>query len=149
MEEKIQEIDETFDLVIISKQFEKGIILLKRALCWSNEDMAYISHNAAQAGSKSNISEAAEKRLKFWLRSDFVLYEYFKDKFKKEITHQTQQFMTTEIEVEAEILAGTNRQMYDACRVRRHKTPHNFFWGLSYFGKNVYQGPNSIEIVLA
>ena len=146
MEEKIQEIEETFDLVMISEQFEKGIILLKRALCWSNEDMAYIS---PRVGSKSNISEAAEKRLKFWLRSDFTLYKYFKDKFKKEITHQTQQFMTTEIEVEAEILAGTNRRMYDACRVRRHKTPHSFFWGLSYFGRNVYQGPNSIGIVLA
>ena len=32
-----------------------------------------------------------------------------KNKFKNEITRQIQQFMTTEIEVEAEILAGTNR----------------------------------------
>ena len=135
VQQKIQEIDETFDLVIISEHFDNGIILLKRALCWSNEDIVYISHNAAQVGLKSNISEVAERRLKDWLRSDYKLYEYFKDKFEKTIALQSQQWMTTEIDN----LARTNKQIYDACRVRRHKTPQRRWFWEYHFGRNVYQ----------
>ena len=43
---KIQEIDQTFDLIILAddEYFEDGMILLKNSLCWKYEDVINVKH---------------------------------------------------------------------------------------------------------
>ena len=37
--EKIQEIDKTFDLILLMEHFDESMIFLINALCWSYDDL--------------------------------------------------------------------------------------------------------------
>ena len=76
--EKIQEIDETFDLILIMEHFNEAMVLLKYVLCWSYDDLANFRLNVHDNSTKTVISEKARKRLKTWLEPSYKFYEYFK-----------------------------------------------------------------------
>lgn len=66
LKEKINEIDKTFNLVILADEeyFEDGIILLKHSLCWTNEDMVNLKRNSFPDNRKSKLSEKSRKIIK-------------------------------------------------------------------------------------
>ena len=78
IQEKIQEIDETFDLILIKEYFDESMVLLKHELCWSYEDLASFKLNVHEESSKSVISKEAREKLRAWLDPSYKLYEYFK-----------------------------------------------------------------------
>ena len=78
IKEKIQEIDETFDLILIMEHFDESLVLLKHELCWSYEDLATFKLNVHEETSKTVISKEAREKLKTWLDPSYKLYQYFK-----------------------------------------------------------------------
>ena len=78
IQEKIQEIDETFDLIVIKEYFNESLVLLKHKLYWSYEDLATFKLNVHEETSKSVISKEAKEKLRAWLDPSYKLYEYFK-----------------------------------------------------------------------
>ena len=81
IKEKIDEIDSTFDLVLLTEKFEESIILLKDLLCWDYSDMTSLLLNAHNPRTKSKISAIARQELQHWMHADYQLYNHFKAKF--------------------------------------------------------------------
>ncbi|CAG0913553.1 unnamed protein product [Notodromas monacha] len=78
---KIIEVDRSFDLVLLVERFEESIVLMKHLLCWDWEDVAYFQLNSRK--SSSAMPEKIRNALSDWLKSDEMLYVYFREKFEK------------------------------------------------------------------
>ena len=79
--QKVKEIDNNFDLIMITEFYEDSIILLKHSLCWQYEDLISLKRNSAR-GKKSQISEGTRNIIRSWLWADYILYDYFLKKFE-------------------------------------------------------------------
>ena len=75
---KIKEIDETFHLILMVENFKESMVLLKHELCWEYEDLASLRLNAHVEKSKSKINNQAKAKLKEWLKTSYLFYDYFK-----------------------------------------------------------------------
>ena len=78
--DKINEIDETFDLVLLTEMYNESIILLKELLCWDYNDLRGLTLNVHKR-TKSKVSINARKTLQKWMKADYYFYNHFKDKF--------------------------------------------------------------------
>ena len=77
---KIEEIDSTFDLVLLTERFSESMVLLKELLCWDYADMTSLKLNSQKSSTKSNISSQARQNLMNWMSADYELYNHFKAK---------------------------------------------------------------------
>eukprot|EP00095_Tigriopus_kingsejongensis_P012525 maker-scaffold455_size166772-snap-gene-0.39 protein:Tk12525 transcript:maker-scaffold455_size166772-snap-gene-0.39-mRNA-1 annotation:"hypothetical protein DAPPUDRAFT_110200" len=109
--DKIQEVEQTFDLVMIAERFQESIILLKDLLCWDFKDVATLKLNGLKAGAKSKISDKARQALKEWLRADYVLYNHFAKKLNLEVAEYGQ----TKMENKLSTLSSVVTNVKDKC----------------------------------
>ena len=70
---KIEEIDSTFALVLLTEKFDESMILLKDLLCWDYRDMTSLKLNAQKSSSKSKVSTNARNILKKWMWADYMV----------------------------------------------------------------------------
>ncbi|XP_064648511.1 galactose-3-O-sulfotransferase 2-like [Lineus longissimus] len=94
--EFITNIDKKIDLVLIREHFVESVVLMRRLLCWSLEDVVYLILNK-QKYTKNTADEVSEEetlRTKFraWSRVDFLLYEYFNRTLWDKIAQQGPDF---------------------------------------------------------
>ena len=85
IKEKIDEIDSTFDLVLLKEKFDESIILLKDLLCWDYSDVTSLTLNAHDPKTKSKLSGIARQKLQHWMHADYQLYNHFKSKFETKL----------------------------------------------------------------
>ena len=85
MGEKIQELEQQFDLVLITERLEESLILLRYLLCWPINNIRHLHLNKRKEERKSNLSEHERKVLKEWLRADYQIYDYFYQRFQQKI----------------------------------------------------------------
>ena len=66
IEKKIEDIDETFDLILLADKefFSDSIILLKDALCWEYRDVINFQLNSKKTEMKTTLSPLARQALK-------------------------------------------------------------------------------------
>jgi len=108
---KIEEIESTFELVLLTEQFDESMVLLKDLLCWDYRDMTSLKLNAQKASSKSKISTEARENLKKWMWGDYMLYDHFNEKFQQEIDA----FGADKMKHELEILKHANEEIQNQC----------------------------------
>ena len=82
---KIEDLDATFDLVLLTERFDESMILLRDLLCWDYGDLTSLTLNAHSQSTKSKLSQTGRKRLQEWMRADYKLYNHFKEKFEVEL----------------------------------------------------------------
>ncbi|CAH1787813.1 unnamed protein product, partial [Owenia fusiformis] len=125
VEKKIQEMDRTFDLVMISEYFNEGLILLKHLMNWSFDDIVYISKNV-QAKKTTGIDVTypkAYRKIRELNMGDETLYQYYNKTFWNIINDFGKERMSTELSkfnqvrdkiqrycIEEEV-SGTNKQL--------------------------------------
>ncbi|XP_006815162.1 galactosylceramide sulfotransferase-like [Saccoglossus kowalevskii] len=73
--ETILKLDKEFDLVLIAEYFDESLVLLKRILHWSFDDILYLVKN--QRGHRENITDDFRPKIYKWSRADVLLYQYF------------------------------------------------------------------------
>lgn len=78
IQEKIAEIDKTFHLILMVENFRESMVLLKHELCWDYADIASLKLNAYDERKKSKISPSEREKLKKWLKTSYMFYDYFK-----------------------------------------------------------------------
>ncbi|XP_050413957.2 galactosylceramide sulfotransferase isoform X1 [Patella vulgata] len=88
----VQDLNLTFDLVMITERFDESMILLRRMLNWSFKDILYIKLNAFKNKSKNNINSTLMDKVKKFSELDYILYDYFYEKFDKLVKHQSFNF---------------------------------------------------------
>ena len=66
VEKKIEEIDKTFDLILLADEeyYEDGMILLKNELSWEFEDIINVRRNVFPASQHSSLSDETRNTLK-------------------------------------------------------------------------------------
>ncbi|XP_050413956.2 galactosylceramide sulfotransferase [Patella vulgata] len=88
----VQDLDLTFDLVMITERFDESMILLRRMLNWSFKDILYIKLNALKNKPKNNINSTMMDKVKKFSELDYILYNYFYEKFDKRVKQQPSNF---------------------------------------------------------
>jgi len=78
IEEKIREIEKTFDLVMIVEHFDASMVLLRNLLNWNFEDLTSLKLNARSESSKSKVSDFTKEKMKEWLKDDYKVYNHFR-----------------------------------------------------------------------
>ena len=81
---KIEELENQFDLVMITEQFSQSLVLLKNTLCRDIQDLTSFHLNGRQNEVKTQLNETTRSLLKDYLKSDYVLYIHFFKIFLKQ-----------------------------------------------------------------
>ena len=121
---KIQEINDTFDLVMVMEYFDESIVLLKHLLCWEYSDLTSLKLNVHEKKSKSQISDKAQQKLREWLNSDMLFYNHFKELFENKI----EVFGTDKMLEELPKIQGLNNEAKERCPLKfvpKGKLPRN------------------------
>ena len=85
VDQKIQEIDEMFDFIMIVEYFDESVVLLRNLLQWNFEDLSSLRLNSIKQNMKSNVSDLTRAKMKKFLQADYKLYNYFKNKFEQKM----------------------------------------------------------------
>ncbi|XP_068686370.1 galactose-3-O-sulfotransferase 3-like [Montipora foliosa] len=89
----ILSVEENFDMVLLLEYFDESLILLKRHLCWSFEDVLYIKHNSRlQSLKKHHIPKKFRTTFLEWNQADVLLYKHFNQTFWKNVKYQGKNF---------------------------------------------------------
>ena len=111
VQNKIFELDETFDLVMMADRFDESMILLKDLLCWDYEDIVNFKLNARKESKKVELSQEARSELKRYMAADYALYQHFEQIFERKL----KEFGESRMKQELQILRHANNRMKEKC----------------------------------
>ena len=74
---EIAKIDRDFELVLIMEYFDECLILLKKAFCWTMQDILYVKFNQRKNKPKLKLDEKVKQNILNWNKADAMLYDYF------------------------------------------------------------------------
>lgn len=81
----IKGIERDFNLILISEYFEESMILLRRALCWSLEDVASFRLNSRSEKTRRSLSPGTAEKIKQWNALDWRIYLHFNATFWQKV----------------------------------------------------------------
>lgn len=111
---KIEEVDSTFQLVMMADRFEESMVLLRDLLCWDYQDVVNFKLNARKENKKAVLSDEAKSSLKEYLAADYVLYKHFLTKFDKHVAA----FSLPRMAQELQILRKNNQDIRETCSIK-------------------------------
>ena len=94
IQKKIKTLHKEFDLVLITEYFDESLILLKRFLCWSYDDILYISAGVRSKSHRYSVSEDLQKKIREWNAGDVLLYNHFNKTLWRKIDEYGSAFQT-------------------------------------------------------
>ena len=142
VEKKIEEAEQTFDLIMLSERFDESLVLLKHLLCWDYSDLTSLKLNHRKQESKSVISAEAREALKEWLWGDYMLYDHFAAKFERELTELGSDAF---LEKELGKLAAENAKVVKRCVAQegvdnKELKGEYHLWGQDMLGYKMKEG---------
>ncbi|KAM6178485.1 galactose-3-O-sulfotransferase 2 [Rhynchocyon petersi] len=78
---RLAEVEQHFQLVLIADYFDESMVLLRHALHWSLDDVAYFKLNARNPRTVASLSPLDRERAKRWCALDWRLYQHFNRTF--------------------------------------------------------------------
>ncbi|XP_077977594.1 galactosylceramide sulfotransferase-like [Glandiceps talaboti] len=81
---KIQQIESELDLVLLTEYYDESIVLLKKLLCWKDEDVVYYL-NKVHDETQENLSPVVKEKVEQWNKADFKLYNHFNETFWQKV----------------------------------------------------------------
>ncbi|XP_064617365.1 galactosylceramide sulfotransferase-like [Liolophura sinensis] len=109
--QKIAEVDDRFAMVLILEKFDESLVLLKRKLCWTTNDILYMVQNENRKKPVVNITAQDKENLKNWSMADYTLYEHFLSKLQRSIETEGEDFQQ-----ELSLFRAIQRQFVEFCR---------------------------------
>ncbi|XP_059468488.1 galactosylceramide sulfotransferase-like isoform X2 [Neocloeon triangulifer] len=83
VKQKISEIEQDFDLIMVAEELEASLVLLSELLCWPLDAMVALPVNVRFPQYKRPLDEQTRALLRDWLWADQMLYEHFWHLFQK------------------------------------------------------------------
>lgn len=114
IDEWIQYLDKTFDLVLITDYFDESMVLLKNELCWDTDDISYLKSNSRQRNQESVrewLGDEYVQKLLEWNKADWKLYQHFNATFTKKV----EEFGVQRMKGEVTKLQNANDKIRDQC----------------------------------
>ena len=138
--QKIEEVEKSFDLVMIAEQFDESLVLMRETLCWDFEDLSSLKLNGRKEGSKKRMNETTREHLKTYLKSDYMLYNHFYRIFKNKSKQLGQERIVSELDN----LSKVNADKAKACSVTASDNSalrgDSAWWGPGLVGYKVTPG---------
>lgn len=113
MTKLLERLDEVFDLVMITERYDESLVLLKNLMCWTTEDISYISINRGKNDLKSNLSEKTREKLLRLDQPDVLLYNFFYKRFEQKL----EEFGREQMQHELKDLREANERLRKECLV--------------------------------
>ncbi len=107
--ETIQRFDREFDLIMIADYFDESLLLLRKHLCLSWNDIIYIKDNFRADGKKYPIPDDVRKKIEVWNWADMVLYQHFNVTFWQKISDYGRDFVN-DLDYFRSLLTKTRKQ---------------------------------------
>ncbi|XP_037802703.1 galactose-3-O-sulfotransferase 4-like [Penaeus monodon] len=85
MNVKARELQQSFDLVMITERFDESLVFLKHLMCWDTEDLAYVRAKVRQQEHRTILTEAEKDKLRRINRQDVFLYKFFRRIFEEKV----------------------------------------------------------------
>ena len=79
----IEKLEVTFDLILIADYFKESMILLRKELCWSMEDVVFFSNNARST--KTPIGNSLASKMRNWNFFDSAIFNHVNETFWKKV----------------------------------------------------------------
>ncbi|XP_077866773.1 galactose-3-O-sulfotransferase 2-like [Saccoglossus kowalevskii] len=74
--QKLQELDEDLDLVMITEYMDESLILLKKMMCWTIDDIVFESRRVVNR-KRTETTHVMKEILSKTLKEDIRLYDHF------------------------------------------------------------------------
>jgi len=111
---KIEEMEDTFDLVMVAERWDESMVLLRNLLCWEFSDVVNFKLNARKESKKVVLSDEARAALREYLANDYLVYNHFKAKFDEKVNS----FGLPRMSRELAQLTSANEKMQELCSVK-------------------------------
>ncbi|XP_029473183.1 galactose-3-O-sulfotransferase 2-like [Rhinatrema bivittatum] len=117
----LEDIEQKFQLILITEYFDESMVLLKNTLCWELEDVVYFKLNFRTQESIQNLTQESKERVKEWCSFDWKLYKHFNRTFWKTIKET---IGMAKMQKEIELLRARQRELTGIC-VQNGTSMHN------------------------
>ena len=138
--QKILEIEQKFDLVMIAEKFDESLLLLRDIFCWDFDDITSLKLNSRKESSRKNLNETTKIKLKEYLKYDYQLYNHFKDIIVKKL----RDFGESKLEKDLELLKIANAKRTRTCSIIAEDNSalrgDSAWWGPDLVGYKVSTG---------
>jgi len=81
----LDELEARFHLVMIAEMMDESLILLRQLMCWSTDDVTYLTKNARFDEHRATLSASDRAALEEYLALDVALYRHFKARLAERI----------------------------------------------------------------
>ena len=72
----IEKIAREFDLVLLTEYFDESLLLLRKMMCWSYDDILYLKQNV-RSGVKIPLNQTVQNKIRHHNAADTQLYNHF------------------------------------------------------------------------
>ncbi|XP_075538617.1 galactose-3-O-sulfotransferase 4-like isoform X1 [Dermacentor variabilis] len=114
----VEQLDATFDLVMVAERINESLVLLKDLLCWHTDDVVLFKLNARQSVYRHLLSSRLAAQIRWLNSADVHLYEHFARRFELRVRQFGQERMAKELH----LLQERTRYWYERC-VKDAKQP--------------------------
>jgi len=101
--------------VLITEKFQESLVMLSRLLCWPLEDFVFLSQRK-KVTKHARLSSADKRKLKLFLKPEFMLYDHFRQKLNKQLDMESQSRMRRDLKK----LSKLSQTMIEPCQVREY-----------------------------
>jgi len=95
--EKIKEVENSFNLIMMVERFEESLILMKNELCWDYTDITSLKLNGRVDDVKTKLNATTRALLKDFLQNDYQVYNHFYKIFENKVKQFGQDKMKNEL----------------------------------------------------
>ncbi|XP_006825558.1 galactosylceramide sulfotransferase-like [Saccoglossus kowalevskii] len=113
---KIKQIDQEVDLVMLLEYYDESLILLKKLMCWRDEDLIYYSTNVRS--SRTTLTPVIRDTILKRNRADIMLYEYFNSTFWQKVRDYDGNFEIDLQQFRSKVKLASNRCLPSAIEVK-------------------------------
>ncbi|XP_064081725.1 galactose-3-O-sulfotransferase 4-like isoform X2 [Macrobrachium nipponense] len=113
----IDELDNLFDLVMITELMDESLILLRHLLCWSLNDVVVFTKNARRQEVKPTLDPKSVQTLRELNSADVLLYDHFLARHHRAVL----EFGIKRMADEVAALRSLREEYYEDCGAREVK----------------------------
>ncbi|XP_067395144.1 galactose-3-O-sulfotransferase 2-like, partial [Emydura macquarii macquarii] len=108
----IEEIEQTFQLMLLADYFDESMVLLKNALCWNLDDVVYFKLNSRSEDSIQSMTPESKEKVKEWCSLDWKLYQHFNRTFWRRIQET---IGLKKLDQEVNLLRRRQKELMELC----------------------------------
>ena len=85
VERHINKLDKELDLVMLTEYIDESLILLRKLMCWSYEDILYLSKGVRNKKHRYGMTHEIAEEIREWNTADLELYRHFNHTFWQKV----------------------------------------------------------------